>query len=288
MRAWLIAAVLLCLVAQPARAQQLLSPREFGDAAIALIRHNAPQAQIERRDDLGIYVHGGTEDGEYVMNLDNAYREYQTNPAALTDILDRWARVAAQGPEHAQMRERVVTVLRPRSMIDQFEAESGAMRRSNNLPPSALVWRPFAGDLVEVVVFDGAESIQYAMVESLQQIDITPETAWVIAPDNLPARLGELEVQGVGGTQHLIYVTGGNGLALSPLADREFCGTVQGPNFIFLLVDRNGYIAADRTRSAAVTEFRTLYEQIMREGGSMSSTPIACQGGQMRAVTFTD
>lgn len=288
MRAWLVAAFFALMSWQTAEAQQLLTPREFTDAAVALIQHNAPNAQIERRDDLSINVRGATDGGEYTMNFDNAYREYQANPAAMAEILDRWARMAAQGPEHAQMRERVVTVLRPRAMIDDFEAQSAAMRRQNDLPPSALVWRPFAGDLVEVVVFDGAESIQYALVESLQELDITPDVAWTIAPDNLPARLGELEVLGVGGTQNLIYVTGGNGLAPSPLADSDFCATEQGPNFVFLIVDRNGYIAADRTKSAAVTEFRALLEQIMREGGSMSSTPIACQGGRMHAVTFTD
>ncbi|MEZ5958616.1 MAG: hypothetical protein R3C27_15545 [Hyphomonadaceae bacterium] len=288
MRVWFVAVLFVCIGAFSAQAQQVLTPREFGDAAIALIQHNAPQAQIERRDDLAIFVRGATDDGEYVMNLDNAYREYQANPATLTDILDRWARIASQGPEYAQMRERIVTVLRPRAMIDEFEAQSAAIRSANDSPPSSLVWRPFAGDLVEVVVFDSAETIQYAMLETLEQIDITPETAWTIAPTNLPARLGELDVQGIGGTQHLIYITGGNGLAPSPLADSDFCATEQGPTFIFLLVDRNGYIAADRTKSAAVSEFRALYEQIMREGGSMSSTPIACQGGRMHAVTFTD
>jgi hypothetical protein len=288
MRAWLVAALFALVSWQTAAAQQLLTPREFTDAAVALIQHLAPNAQIERRDDLSINVRGAADGGEYTMNFDNGYREYLANPASLTDVLDRWTRMAALGPEHAQMRERVITVLRPRSMIDEFEAQSAAIRRTNGLPPSALVWRPFAGDLVEVVVFDGAESIQYALVESLQELDITPEIAWTIAPGNLPARLGEMEVLGVGGTQNLIYVTGGNGLAPSPLADAAFCTTEQGANFVFLIVDRNGYIAADRTKSAAVTEFRALHEQIMRDGGSMSSTPIACQGGRMQALTFTD
>jgi len=288
MRAWIVATFMTLLAWQPAHAQQLLTPREFVDAAVAVIQLRAPEAQIERQSDLTIGLSGLGDVPHNYMNFDYAYREYQNNPGAMTEIIDRWARLATQGPEDSQMRERVVSVLRPRSMIAAFEAQAASVRQPNDPPPGQLVWRPFAGDLVEVIVFDGAETIQYAMVESLAQIDITPEMAWAIAPGNLPARLGELEIAHLRGMQHLVYVTGGNGLAPSTLTDSRFCASPGGRNFIFLLVDRNAYLMADRTVSAALAEFRDLYQQIVRDGESMSTTPIACEGGQMRAVDLTD
>lgn len=287
MRTWIVAALFALFAWQPAHAQQVLSPREFVDAAVAVIQLRAPDVQVQRRDDLSVELSGSADRPQHVMNFSNAYREYQNNPGAMTEIIDRWARLATQGPEESQMRERVVTVLRPRAMIAEFEAQVAAMERPADAPPSELVWREFAGDLVEIVVFDGAETIQYAMVESLAAIDISPEMAWAIAPDNLPARLGDLEIGGLQGMQHLVYVTGGNGLAPSSLTGSRFCASPTGRNFIFLVVDRNAYLMADRTVPGALAEFRALYEQIVREGGSMSTTPIACEGERM-AVALTD
>lgn len=290
MRVWLTALFFALVLWQPAQAQQLLTPREFGDAAVATIQQVRPDATVERQDDLGLLVRAGAGENavEHTMNFESAYREYQGNPAALTEILQRWARLATQPPEHSQVRERIVSVLRPRAMIDQVQAQSAAIRQSNGYPPSELVWRPFAGDLVEVVAFDGAETIQYALVASLADIDVSPDVAWTIAPGNLPARLGELEIAHVEGSEHLVYVTGGNGLAPSTLANRAFCSTEGGGSFVFLLVDRNGYLMADRSRPAALAEFRQLYQQIMRDGDAMSSTPLACQNGEMRAFALTD
>jgi len=282
--------VVALFFAAPAFAQQMLSQSEFRDAVVAMIRAEAPRAQIELRDELGITVRntGNKELPEFQVNLDNAYREYQNDPAALTDILDRWVRFATQAPEHAQMAERVVAVVRPRAMAESMATASQDQRRESGLAPSSLVWRPLAGDLVEILVFDGAETIQYALEESLAEVGLTVDQAWSRAPLNLPERLGELEVGGVEGADRLVYVTGGNGLAPSTLLDGGVCSRGNFDRHLFLLVDRNGYIVADRTDPVAETQFRQLLDEQRLSGDAISLTPLGCHNGRIAEVALTD
>ncbi len=288
MRRLLLALALAFLTWQPASAQQLMSPSEFRDAAIAMIRAADPRAEVEIRDELGVNVRRphDTELPEFFVNFDNAYREYQNDPAALADILQRWARFATGPPERNQMAERIVSVVRTRAMVEGYERELAA-RKSSDLPPSLLIWRPFAGDLVEVLVFDGAETIQYANEDTLTEIGVTPERAWELAPINLPSRLGELEVGGVADADRLAFVTGGNGLAPSSLLGGGVCASASTPR-LFLLVDRNGYIVAEQNDAVAVRQFRDLLDELRRSGESMSLTPLGCRDGRVVEIALTD
>ncbi|MGE0743442.1 MAG: hypothetical protein AB7O98_19065 [Hyphomonadaceae bacterium] len=281
----LVAALFVLLLAQaPAGAQDLMTPSEFRDAAIALIRAEVPEAQIEIRDELGITVRRpeNQEMTEFSINFDNGYAEYQRNPDAVTDILDRWVSFAILPPEESQMAERVVAVLRTRDTLTSYAA---ALAQGET--PATLVWRPFAGDLVEIIVFDGAETIQYASEQSLSDIGLTPDMAWAMAPGNLPARLGELEVGGVDGADRLVYVTGGNGLAPSSLTDAQTCSGDRA-TWGYLIVERNGFIATDLSDAVARVQFRDLFEDLLRQQASLSITPLACRDGRLAAVTLTD
>lgn len=286
MRVWLLGAICALLLWQPAWAQQTLSPHEFREALIAEIMQARPDTEIGRRDPLSIVVRrpNDPELTEFTMHLDNGYAEYAANPEAQADILGRWTRLATMSPDEARLRERLVTVLRPRDTVEQFaaavSAEAGA--------PPGLIWRPFAGDLVEMLAFDSAESIQYATSTTVAALALSEELAWAVAPDNLSERIGPLDVAGVEGTDNVAYVTGGNGLTPSTLADPRFCASEAGPSLIFLIVERNGYVMADRTDATALAEFRALYNDIVGAGEPFSRTPIACDGGRMRAVTLTD
>ena len=287
MRGLFLALALAVIAWQPASAQQLLSPSEFRDAAIAMIRAADARAEVEVRDELGVNVRRpyDTEMPELFVNLDNAYREYQNNPAALADILQRWARIATGPPERNQMAERIVSVVRARAMVDSYNRVAAGAREGSDQAPSRLIWRPFAGDLVEIIAFDGADTIQYATEEALADIGVTPERAWEMAPGNLPARLGELEIGGVEGGDRLAYVTGGNGLATSTLTNICHGSTTA---MLFLLVDRNGYVVAERADSVAMRQFRDLLDELRRSGDALSLTPLGCRQGRVVEVALTD
>lgn len=289
MRAWLIAIALSVCVSLPAAAQSLLSPSEFRDAAMAMIRAVDPQAELEVRDDLALTIRRphNAEQPEFQFNLDYAYRQYQADPGALTDVLDHWVRFATQPLEQSRMAERVVAVLRPASMVDDFNRASAQVRAESGLAPMPLLSRAVAGDLVQVLVFDGAETIQYANEEALSEVGLTPDAAWAIAPTNLPARLGELELLGIGGADRLVVITGGNGLAPSTLLQPDTC-TGGLASFVFLLVDRNAVVAGERADELAMLQLKALLEEVRRDPQPMSTTPITCHQGRVVEHQLTD
>lgn len=266
-------------------AQDLLSPVEFRDAAVAVIQARAPDARIEVLEELSVSIRRGAGKNEESsqFNFDNAYTEYQRDPTALADIIDRWARLGAGPPEDAQLAERVVSVLRTASFIEGFHQMMAGSER-----PSPPVWRAFAGDIIEVIVFDGDETIQYATVDTLAEVGFAPHQAWEAAPRNLPARLGELEVGGVEGADRVAYVTGGNGLAPSSLIDGAICRTEAGPNLVFLIVERNGYLMADRSDRVALDQFIAVLNDIRRDPQAFSRTPLACREGRLAETALTD
>lgn len=175
----------------PAWAQALLSPVQFRDAAIAMIEARAPDTRVEVTGDLSLHV-VRSDNHDMQVNLDRG-GEYQNDPASLETILDRWARLATSPPDDVRRADRIVAVVRPRGMVTAYEqyvaaASPDAMR---------LVTRPLAGDLLEVLVFDSEEAVQYASEQALAEIGLSIDQAWMLAPQNLPARLGEIEVGGV-------------------------------------------------------------------------------------------
>lgn len=287
MRGLVMGVALACAAWAPAWGQALLTPSEFRDAALAIIRAEAPNAEIDLRGDLGLIIRNpaNTAMPEGTVNLDTGYAEYLRDPSALASIVDRWARFATQPPEASQRRDRVVAVLRSRAVLDGYVA---AVAASAPQDPSPLVWRAFAGDLVEVLVFDGAETLQYATEASLAELGLEPAAAWALAPENLPSRLGPLQVGAVEGAGDLVYVTGGNGLAPSSLIDGRICSSQGAGDFVFLVVDRNGFVMADTGSPAARAQLMDLLKELQRTGASMSLTPLGCRDGRLDAASVVE
>ncbi|HYD86110.1 MAG TPA: hypothetical protein VEA80_01415 [Vitreimonas sp.] len=286
----LIIALALALAAAPAAfAQALLTPAQFRDAAIEMLRRIDPQAEIAVRDELSINVRRETEAElpEFYMNFDQAYAEYRANPASRDRILERWVRFAISPPGDARSADRVVALVRPRAMVEQLEAESRRERAANGHEPDGPIWRPFDGDLVEVLVFDSEEAVQYAMTSSLAEIGLTPDQAWALTDANTRARIGTLEGGAVGGSDRLIYITGGNGLAPSSLLNGGVCSN-GAERFAFLVVERNGYVSGDRDDPVALRQFREMLSYLRANGGAMSVTPLGCLDGRVVEIDLTE
>lgn len=270
------------LFTQSSFAQGVLSPAQFRDAALELVRAENPDVRVEIRDDLGVtFRHGSGKDAsEFQMNLDRGYQEYLADPGALYEILGRWARLALGPPVDAQQLQRIVAVLRPMADVRAYDQ---AMQGAAN--PTSMVWRPFAGDIAEVLVFDSAEALQYASNYALSELGLTVEQAWAAAPVNLPERMGQLEIGGVEGADRLAFISGGNGLAPSVLIGAELCD--EGTDAYYLIVDRNAFLSAESADAGAVRQLRELMNDLRSNGGLYSETVLACRGGAMAEANWT-
>ncbi len=274
MRVFWVVLAILCLLATPgARAQTIASPEQFRDAVAARIQQLDPSAHITVRDSLSIGVSGATES---TVNLVNAYREYSASPDSLNEIIDRFARAVTSSLVDAQdVRSRIVVILRPRAILN--DAAQAAADLGPDAHAMTLIWRPFTGDLIQVVAIDGAETLRYATPDMLSDNHIGLDEAWSLAEANLPARLGQLLIVQLG--RGRIYVASAtSGLAPSALTQTARCGPGQR-DFIALVTSRDTFMFALTGRRRDEERFLEAASRIVESGASDSRTAIRCSGG---------
>lgn len=268
----------LALFIQPADAQSPLTPVQFRDATIAAVLELNPDIVVHVENDLSFTVRR-PDGSEQQVNLDYGYQRYVADPSALEPILDRWSRLAAQGPEFAQMPERIVAILRPRQFVDDYQA---AIDRAPPEHRSRLVSRPFAGDLLEVLVFDSAETVEYVTERALRDIGVTPEQAWALAPQNLPQRIGEMHISDIGYGGALI--SSSNGLGPSALTMPEACSGPDALHYVFIVVERDAYLRIDRRGAIAQRGVSGFRDQLVREESILSGSMLECRNGRVQAI----
>jgi hypothetical protein len=290
MRGLILALMLAVIAWQPASAQQLLSPSEFRDAAIAALQAADPQVRIQSSGELEVELTwpDGRERSGLRASLGHAYAQYRDNPSAQREIIDGWVQFVVRPSSASRTAENIIALLDARSTLERFADESARTRARSGRPPSPLLWRPFVGDLAEVLAFNGeGGDIQLILAETLSEIGLTAEQAWEAAPRNLRSRLGQLAVSGVPGADRLIYIGGGSGLAPSTLGSGAICSG-EAARLAFVVVDVGGYVAGSRDDAVAMSQMRALLDTLRRSGRSLSLTPLGCHNGRVVEITLTD
>lgn len=281
----LVSAVLLALALTtvPAHAQKLISPSQFRDAVAGAIVRLEPRAAIEVTGELSLHVTAppganGEDEIDMTSNLDRGYEEYSWDPATLDDAVARWARFAVVPMEDVTAPDRLIGIMRTQGHIAGF---AEMMQQADQ--PSMLVWRPVSGDVVEIMVFDGAEAVQFTTEASLADLNLTSDQAWALTPQNLPARLGPIDRSEIGEGVELF--SGGNGLAPSVLLSPGFCAADDAGRFTYLLVDRDAYIRGDRRLQGDIL-VRVIRDGLVRDQQAFSTTILACTGGRLQEEHF--
>ncbi|MGH6951215.1 MAG: hypothetical protein ACREH4_10100, partial [Vitreimonas sp.] len=110
MRRLILALVLVCLAWQPASAQQLLSPSEFRDAAIAALQAADPQARIQSSGELEVELAypDNRERSGFRANLEHAYAQYRDNPSAQREIIAGWVQFVVRPSSAAPNAESII------------------------------------------------------------------------------------------------------------------------------------------------------------------------------------
>jgi hypothetical protein len=268
----LLAVLMLLAWTGFAHAQALLSPTEFRDQVIALIGTIEPQAEVEIRDELGVTLHRQPGDEGIQVNFDNAYRDYINNPAILATIVERFARFAATDTPFERGHDRVIGVLRPRLALEEMQTAIGA----------SLVWRPFAGDLIEILVFDSAERIEYAQASALEELGLTADAAWALAPANVRTRMGPLGREQL--SPGIDFISGDNGITPSLLTVPDFCAAPETAGRLYLVLERNAILIADGREPDVRAAFIAFAHNAASAGESMSGSPLECRDSRLQAI----
>jgi hypothetical protein len=249
---------------------QELTREKFRQAYMDRVLQLEPAATVkpEAGDPLAVDVKRPGDETSYMAFLDNAYRDHLEAPEETDLIIDRHARIAlGLSPDsRAEVTPaRLVVLARPAQMMRDPRA-------------ATVVYRPFAGDLVEVLVIDGQDTIGYATNETLNDLGIDRDAAFALAHKNLFLRIGPVDEV----TEMGITTTGAaSGLATGLLVAPGFC--VAGKEDVLVLIrDRNAFWSAPVSNASAVELLRTIARGAARKGYTMSETIIECRGGVWR------
>lgn len=261
----------ICLGA-PALAQPL-SRQAFRDAYVAVLKSQKPdiELQLPADDQTRLNV---LENGEVDLTafLDNPYGDYVGDPQQLDDILHRHVRLLlgkSADFEAEATSTQLVVLLRADSLLTTTNGYE-------------FLRRPFVGDLLQVLMIDGTETLRYATPGDIERFGLTEEAAFDLARKNLRDRIGPVDTEEV---QGITVFAADSGLAAGLPTLPEFCLAGQ-PGKLILMAARAHFFSAPRERADVASALKDITRRMIADGASMSTTLIECQAGAWSVVSL--
>lgn len=279
MRIFNIALVLVLMTCgHRAFAAETLSFDEFRTRFMSYLEAMEAVAEVEPDAETDVIM-TTPEGGELRINVGNMYAEYAAEPELIDTLFAKFARTALaalSGPLEVD-RGRLVIIIRPAAMLQDPQV---------GVSPDKFIHRPLAGDLVEVLAVDDAETIAYVSQAALERSGLTRDEAWALGKANIRPRLGAINlVQFTGYSDKLIGIGTDTGLAPSLLADAP-CGS--GRLFedkVVLVLNKEIIAIGDADDKASMRDFWKMTNRLLAESMSLSQTPIHCSGGTWSVAT---
>lgn len=258
-------AALLVLAATPPP----LGIAAFQDRLADAVRAAVPTAKVDKLDQRTLRI-SGPAGVSSTMAVENAYREYLTDPAKLEFVLAKWAHITADTGQKIVKADaaRLVVVIRPKRV--QLQAgQSGAM-----------ITAPFAGDLLQVLALDSPESLRYVSVANLHDIGLTAGAAFARGRANIKARIGTINLGQVTGAEYgLTGVGAASGLGTGMLVNDSFCGPTHLSGTQVLVVNRDAFAFGIEDDPLGMAAFRRFVAKTLASANAFSRTPLRCVEG---------
>jgi hypothetical protein len=186
--------------------------KSFRDAYVAEVRRQMPAATVAVVSDDQLRIADG-KGHDIDAYLDNAYAVYQQDPTHLRDVLKGYvsASIEAMEPTPTAAVELIILV-RPAEYVRAQMATAGGSGG-----PGALLFRPLAGDLVEIVAVDQPSTYKFLPASALRAaLGVDDAKIWALALDNLRDEVASPDL-----TSRRVVALTVNGIASSLLVEPE-------------------------------------------------------------------
>jgi hypothetical protein len=155
---------------------------ELRDAIVRL----APKAKVKMVDEdtLRVVPPGSKpKDGSSIF-VGNAYDRYLNDPDALETIVGQMARMALEDDKFAAVtQDNLIVLIRPIDYVTQPGFEK-----------IKFLTRPFAGDFIQIIAVDGAETFQMVAADQITPVFPSEAAAWAQAEANTRMKMGRMEI----------------------------------------------------------------------------------------------
>ena len=272
-----IATSAICLFGGYATAQsdELLSPAEFRNAVIeAMQAESDTELCVARLSDDSFRAGLTQKSCDYFAYLDTIYDEYTAEPARADELISEnastYVRLITAGIDDTNFKERLVVQLRPSSyMTDNARSSDGT-----------LVARPFAGDMVAVLMLDSAETLAAVSAERLEENAVSEDEAFELAIANTRARMGDVYTEEY---RKINFLTSANGLISGQIWLPEVC-SADSRDAVYMVYDRNGVMKVNLDDPLGVSNLLAVANGLVIQGEAMSSSVVRCKSGQWTQI----
>ncbi len=196
------------------------------------------------------------------------YAVYASDPNVIDLKLGKIARQIAadlKSIEQPLTAQQLVSVLRGANSVQAYlSGEKNA------------VIRPFAGDIVEVLMIDRGDRLLFATEADLAALQLDAPTAFETGRAQLKSHLGQI----AGQTMHQVSLqssSAGLGSGIPLLSGACSANTTNAYWYVF---DRNLVMKADETNAIAVANLLRLVNQARADKTAYSETVLLCQSGR--------
>lgn len=252
-----------------AAAAEPLTPAQFRDAYVAELRKQAPNASIKVISETELHIKGGPDADEQIAYLDNAYRRYRADPAALEEVLARHvtSTTSTLMGTPSITAENAIVLVRQAEFSDDYEALMRAKPPKDGKAPGPLAVRPLPGNLVLVIASDQPTAYLYSsaadVVENLGSLD----AAWTRAIANTEALIGEADGSEAGA---IVVLTTRKGSGSSLLVVDSFWDKIEASGLgapVVLLADRNTVAMAFEGNADSIRDLKLIARGLVEEPG---------------------
>lgn len=212
-------------------------------------------------------------------NAEDNLQNYQTYAEVVPErvqssVVNDLAIVKGVTPDIAQIEnfsDRVVVQIRTEEFIKAVEAREGRK----------LVYEPFLGDMVAVLMLDSEETISAVYYDELSAHDVDETVVFELAHKNTRDRMGEVISNPL--TLNVEQVMSGNGLISGQMTLPETCA-VGTQDQVYFLYDYNGVLKVDAEDMLGVARLAAYARNLILTEKSLSNTVMMCQDGEWLEV----
>ncbi|MAP96191.1 MAG: hypothetical protein CMK07_14690 [Ponticaulis sp.] len=248
-----------------------MSTTAFRNAVISSMQdQSASELCVARLTDESFRVGPSMDDCEYHAFVDGAYAEYTDEPERADEIIaslaSNYVSVISEGIDESNFEARLVVQLRAESYAHDVDASDDA----------SLVARPFAGDLIAVLMLDSAQTLAAVSASQLADHGITEDQAFEMAKANTRSRMGDVLVDEY---RKINFLSSSNGLISGQMWLPETCDG-QSADAVYFLYDRNGVMKVGLDNPLGVSNLLSVANGLVIQGEAMTSSVVRCKNGQ--------
>jgi len=184
---------------------KVMTTKEFTKIYSDSLSARFPQAKFKIIDDSTI--ESSYNKNTIRVSVDNAFKEYQSEPDSLETVLTRYLSVASEfySPREKVSQDRIVPIIKPISYLEDIKDIANKMGGGKDVEG---VYEKYNDQLIIAYAEDTKSSIRYLTHDDIKSLSINIDSLKSIATNNLDRLL--TNIQGKGGNGVFMLTAGGD------------------------------------------------------------------------------